>query len=1064
MTLGLLAAGVAFAGELAVSAYWQDHMVLQRGKPITVWGKDAAGRAVTIAFAGQTAAAVAGDDGFWETTFAQPFAMSAAPRTLTITDDAGEVISLADILVGDVFLAAGQSNMDRRLDDTVKSYHEPRAVKEFCRDDDGIRFIRIARSAEKTDGKEQLFDLPPHKAVNDKIKYFGEGYDWSPATGTNRNYVSSLALNFARYIRDANAAKGQDIPIGIVHASSGGTAIRQWLSAAALGANGYAAESTDGWFWNNMIAPIQRTKFCAVLWYQGCSDAERRPEEYKALMDVLVRDWRGRWGENGDLPFYAVQIGTPGYVRTGWIMSAGLDHYPAPTESASGSNYVRVREGQRLWDLSDTGTHGLAVIIDHVRCMGPLDLHPEDKNFIARRLSLFARRDIYGEPELLAEGPVFSRAVREPDGAVRIYFKPGTAKGLTSGRLKMAGEMSLSRFVKMSGPVRGFALCGEDGVWHDAEATVEGETVVLRAEGIVSPTRFHYGYWCLTRFDDMEFGQRLSLYNGEGLPMSPLPPMDVEDADPGAKTSTAVADKEPNIPSAPPIPEPLWSMGPYDPSAWKPLAHNLLAAKTGVTTGNLAWAPVSKELANLTDGAVPGTPDNGRIVGFCRGSAVSWDFDEPQTIEQIRISTRCGENNNTQFSGLRIEDVYVRKSGSPDWEPLCVPMYQKGGPAKGAMVAILADDGIGRLADNVVGLKIVFGQGEGYAHYLAEIEASGHAERFGFVFSWGCVSNEEDARAYAAIGVTDIFAKGAEGHAAAKRHGLRTYCGFGPHGNGRQGLTPEQQKHFDYLSATDLRKQKMNGKELDTIVNARLGTAKCQFGGEPVSSPDLCPDLIDCFLGDTDCVKSFGALEKTLMENQEADGIAFDYIGYTNLRSCECDGCKARLAAWLAENGLEENEVSRNRFFREGLVNYINALVTEAKRIRPGIKVAIHLYPAFLPDPLYGKDLKADYVQETVAWYFAWPEEKIADYTRKILSSRHYPGSVSVPFVGLNADSHSPLPMKTPERLEAELRLILANGGNSLAVCNGGDMLKPGYREIFMKYAIPAAVRESVCP
>lgn len=679
MTLGLLAAGVAFAGELAVSAYWQDHMVLQRGKPITVWGKDAAGRAVTIAFAGQTAAAVAGDDGFWETTFAQPFAISAAPRTLTISDDAGEVISLADILVGDVFLAAGQSNMDRRLDDVVKSYHEPRAVKEFCRDDDGIRFIRIARSAEKTDGKEQLFDLPPHKAVNDKIKYFGEGYDWSPATGTNRNYVSSLALNFARYIRDANAAKGQDIPIGIVHASSGGTAIRQWLSAAALGANGYAAEPTDG---------------------------------------------------------------------------------------------------------------------------------------------------------------------------------------------------------------------------------------------------------CLTRLDDMEFGQRLSLYNGEGLPMSPLPPMDVEDADPGAKTSTAVADKEPNIPSAPPIPEPLWSMGPYDPSAWKPLAHNLLAAKTGVTTGNLAWAPVSKELANLTDGAVPGTPDNGRIVGFCPGSAVSWDFDEPQTIEQIRISTRCGENNNTQFSGLRIEDVYVRKSGSPDWEPLGVPMYQKGGPAKGAMVAILADDGIGRLADNVVGLKIVFGQGEGYAHYLAEIEVSGHAERFGFVFSWGCVSNEEDARAYAAIGVTDIFAKGAEGYAAAKRHGLRTYCGFGPHGNGRQGLTPEQQKHFDYLSATNLRKQKMNGKELDTIVNARLGTAKCQFGGEPVSSPDLCPDLIDCFLGDTDCVKSFGALEKTLMENQEADGIAFDYIGYTNLRSCECDGCKARLAAWLAENGLEENEVSRNRFFREGLVNYINALVT----------------------------------------------------------------------------------------------------------------------------------------
>lgn len=96
--------------------------------------------------------------------------------------------------------------------------------------------------------------------------------------------------------------------------------------------------------------------------------------------------------------------------------------------------------------------------------------------------------------------------------------------------------------------------------------------------------------------------------------------------------------------------------------------------------------------------------------------------------------------------------------------------------------------------------------------------------------------------------------------------------------------------------------------------------------------------------------------------------------------------------------------------------------------------------------------MKADYIQETVAWYFAWPEEKIADYTRKILFSSHHFGSDSVPFVGFNAEAGSSLPLKTPERLESELKLVLANGGDRLAVCNGGDMLKPGYREIFMKY------------
>ena len=794
LALGLWAAST---GDIVLSSYWQDHMVLQRGKPITVWGKDVAGRAVTVAFAGQRKSGVTDADGLWVITFDQPFALSAAPQTLTISDAAGGVREITDILVGDVFLAAGQSNMDRRFADTTKQYYEPQAVKDFCRDDDGIRFIRIARSAENTSDGEQLFDLPPHKAVDDGHKYWGEGYDWSPATGDNRNYVSSVALNFARYIRDANAAKGQNIPIGIIHASSGGTAIRQWMSTSVLRANGYAIEPTDGWYWNNMIAPILRAKFRAVLWYQGCSDAGMTPGEYKGLMDVLVRDWRNRWGEDGDLPFYAVQIGTPGYNPNSG--AAFPDNYPAPTESTGGSNYVRVREGQRLWDLSDTGTHGLAVILDHVRCMGSLDLHPADKNFVGRRLSLFARRDLYGEPGLLANGPVFSRAVREADGAVRITFRPGTAKGLTSGRLKMAGEIFLSRFVKMAGPVRGFALCGENGVWQDADATVEGETVVLRAAGIARPTRFHYGYWSLTRFNDMEFGQRLSLYNGEGLPLSPLPPMEIEDANTGAKAAEPVllpasclfspatnvtlscattgvtirytldggeptaastaytapiplsatttvrarafaTGKEPSdIVSATyalgtppePVPDPLWSVCSYVPSAWTPLANNILAGRKGTTAGGLGWGTMSKDASNLTDGVVPVAADESKLVGFCDGASVSWTFGEPQTITTIRISTRraTGGDEATahKYAGVHLQDIYVKRSGSTDWAPLNAALYEKSGAPVGTIEAVLADDGVGCLAESVTELKIVFLKGEVVWCNVAEIEASGYA-------------------------------------------------------------------------------------------------------------------------------------------------------------------------------------------------------------------------------------------------------------------------------------------------------------------------------------------------
>lgn len=800
MALGALAAGFAAAGDLAVSAYWQDHMVLQRGKKITVWGKDAAGRTVAVSFAGQTANATTGADGFWETTFSQPFALSATPQTLTITDSANESITISDILVGDVYLAAGQSNMDRRLEDKNKAnFEEPQAIKDFCRDDDGIRFLRIARSAENATSGEQLFDLPPIKAVNDAVKYYGEGHDWSPATGDDRNFVSSVALNFAHYIRRTNAEKGENIPIGIIHASSGGTAIREWIAPSVLIANGIPSNgytgSSDGWFWNNMMAPILRAKFRAVLWYQGCSDAQRQAEEYKQLMNVLVKDRRDRWGENGDMPFYAVQIATPGYSTSAGTV--GLDAYPAPTESDVGHNYVRVREAQRLWDVFDAGTHGLVTTVDCVPCMGVNDLHPVDKNFIGRRLSLFARRDIYGEADLQAEGPAFTRAVRESDGAVRIFFKSGTAKGLTAGRVKPASSVALSRWVKKStDPIRGFAICGSDNVWKDAVATVEGETIILRAGGVATPTQFHYGYWCITRETDLEDGQRLNLYNEAGLPMSPVAPQAVEDASSSAQVADPVllpascffspstnvtiacvtsgatirytldgteptassaeytapialsatttikarafaANKDPSdivfatytLGEAPaPEPNPLWTNGAYEPSAWAPLGENLLTDATASYSGGLSYI-CTKDMAKLTDGKIPvdissstGAGSQTEVVGFQEDAAAIWTFSSPRTIGKIRISTRWA---TTSFDAITVKDVYVRQGG--DWVALGVPNSHRTGVASittGSLEATLEDDALGYLAQNVSGLKIVFGAPESaVANYYAEIEA-----------------------------------------------------------------------------------------------------------------------------------------------------------------------------------------------------------------------------------------------------------------------------------------------------------------------------------------------------
>ena len=331
------------------------------------------------------------------------------------------------------------------------------------------------------------------------------------------------------------------------------------------------------------------------------------------------------------------------------------------------------------------------------------------------------------------------------------------------------------------------------------------------------------------------------------------------------------------------------------------------------------------------------------------------------------------------------------------------------------------------------------------------VGASFAAEKFEFLYSWGRVKDEASARAYAEIGVTDIAASGREGFAAARKYGLVPYCSFAPVGPHKQVLRSEEQRYFDFINATDLEGRLSKG-ELYKAREERLKAARCRFGGEPDAALDLCPQLISCFLSDTNCVMAKARLDMTLAANPDAGGISFDYIGFTNFRSCECDDCKARLDAFLKREGLEESEAARNRFFRESLVSYINTLVDYVHGVRPGIKVTIHLYPVFMPDPLYGRDIKADTVQETVAWYFQWPDGKVADYTRRVCAAGRPAGSVGVPFVGLNANPGRALAWKSPERLEAELCMILAAGGRRLGVCNGDDMIKPGYREVFMKY------------
>ena len=186
--------------------------------------------------------------------------------------------------------------------------------------------------------------------------------------------------------------------------------------------------------------------------------------------------------------------------------------------------------------------------------------------------------------------------------------------------------------------------------------------------------------------------------------------------------------------STPPVDPPsgeqdlAWVTSTYVPADWTPLANNILAGKSGSTSGTLAWGGISKDTAKLTNGTIPVTPDNDEIVGFCDSSEVSWTFDEPQTIAQIRITSRKDANTGDaatqlKYAGIFVADVFVKKSGSSDWIALGVPLSLKNSSSDGAMMAVLSDAGVGPFVSDVVALKIKFVKGEVVWIDLAEIEA-----------------------------------------------------------------------------------------------------------------------------------------------------------------------------------------------------------------------------------------------------------------------------------------------------------------------------------------------------
>ena len=323
------------------------------------------------------------------------------------------------------------------------------------------------------------------------------------------------------------------------------------------------------------------------------------------------------------------------------------------------------------------------------------------------------------------------------------------------------------------------------------------------------------------------------------------------------------------------------------------------------------------------------------------------------------------------------------------------------------------------------------------------------------VFCWGYPVSDEAAKRYAEAGVTDMTVRNRKEYDLAVKYGITPYCScffaVGPH---RQQMTPEEEAYTAYINGHDLAADLPRAEKLN-IIHRRRTEKKHRWGGEMETELDTLRCDIPCFGCDTDLALAKKSIDGILSRAVPGvKGIYLDYIGYTNHRGCYCAGCLERLRRYLAGRKLADTPENRDAFYRDELVSYYNRVIGYIRSRRPDFKAVVHLYPDFRPDPLFGNRVDADFCGQTVAWYFKWPEEKIARYTRYVVehAKDHHPGAEGIPFLGVNSSRNTSLGFKTPEEVEAELRTIIGASGRMLMVCNGPVMIEPGYFEVFKKY------------
>ncbi len=481
-TTALPAAGVE------LPSLFTDHMVIQRGLPVHVWGTADPREAVIVEFRGESRSAIADELGRW-TLHLSP-GVAGGPFKVRVT--AGDEIVFEDVWVGDVWMASGQSNMEWPLDQTQDGASAVAAA-----DHPELRLLRVGKATAEYPLDDMETDGWMVCSPQTVAKFSAVGYYFAREVQAREDVVIGLidtswgGKPLAAYTSLAAIARDPALMPVFAHRAEMAEARaallpliekeeREWVAAAAAARTAGEEPPPYPWYpdftawepsvlFNAMVAPVTRFPIRGVIWYQGESDSSKaRAAVYGPLFRAMIEDWRRRWGV-GDFPFLFVQLAN-------WI-------------AGPGNGWPEVREAQaQALALEQTG---MAVTIDVGH---PIDIHPPDKKTVGQRLARAARAIAYGE-DVEYRGPTFRQAI--PEGSkLRVWLDHAEGLKVSYG----------------DAPI-GFEIAAADAVYVAADARIDGATIVLSSPDVDAPVSVRYAW---------ADNPAVNLYNGAGLPAVPF--------------------------------------------------------------------------------------------------------------------------------------------------------------------------------------------------------------------------------------------------------------------------------------------------------------------------------------------------------------------------------------------------------------------------------------------------------------------------------------------------------------------------------------------------------------